>query len=283
VSTNQVSKTIDLKATMNWADQDYLLKDQYKDAANLNARVNLHLRFSVNKVGWFPWLFDHLELASNCRMLELACGTGAIWLDNMKRIPPAWEITLSDFSPGMLAQARQNLEKAPRHFEFEQIEIHSIPYEDGFFDAVMANHMLYYVSDKPAALTEVKRVLKAGGRFFTSTVGEHHMQELEQLVEQFTGRKTAHANDEVASFVLENGLEILTPFFDDIQLYRYEDNLVVTEAAPLVDYLLSGRYKTLLEECRDDLMQFIKQIIRIQGAVCITKDSGLFTATKKAL
>jgi len=268
---------------MKWSDQNYLLKDQYKDATNLNARVNLHLRFSMNKVGWFPWLFDHLWLASNGRMLELACGTGAIWLDNMKRIPPTWEIILSDFSPGMLAQARENLENAPRHFEFERIDIHSIPYHDGIFDAVMANHMLYHVPDKPTALTEVKRVLKAGGRFFTSTVGENHMQELEQLVEQFTGRKPAHPNDEVASFVLENGYEILTAFFDEIHLYRYEDSLVVTEAGPLVDYLLSGRYKTLLEESRNDLIEFINQIIKTQGAVRITKDSGLFTATKRAL
>ena len=267
---------------MKWTNRDYLLKDQYKDAANLNARVNLHVRFSTNTYGWFPWLFDHLELASNCRLLELACGTGAIWLDNMNRIPPTWEITLSDFSPGMLAQARENLKDAPRHFEFELIDINSIPYEDGLFDAVMANHMLYYVPDKSKALSEVDRVLKAGGRFFTSTVGESHMQELEWLAEQFIGRKTLLPNDETNSFLLENGFEILTPFFDEIRLFRYEDSLLVTEAAPMMDYLFSGRYKTLLEESREDLFQFVEQIIKTQGAIGITKDSGLFTAIKKS-
>jgi ubiquinone/menaquinone biosynthesis C-methylase UbiE len=267
---------------MNWTGKDYLLKDQYKDATNLNTRVNLHMRFSTNTYGWFPWLFDQLGLASKCRLLELACGTGAIWLDNMSRIHPAWEIILSDFSPGMLAQARENLKDAPRHFEFELIDINSIPYEDGLFDAVMANHMLYYVPNKPAALTEVNRVLKAGGRFFTSTVGESHMQELEWLVEQFITRKTHLPNDETNSFWLENGFEILAPFFDEIQLYRYEDSLKVTEAAPIVDYLFSGRYKTLLEESREDFFQFVEQIIKTQGAVHITKDSGLFTANKKA-
>jgi SAM-dependent methyltransferase len=197
------------------------------------------------------------------------------------RIPPAWEITLSDFSPGMLAQARENLRDAPRQFEFELIDIHSIPYEDGLFDAVMANHMLYYVPDKPAALAEVGRVLKAGGRFFTSTVGERHMQELDRLAEQFIGRKTQLSNDEVGSFVLENGHAILAPFFDEIQLFRYEDSLEVTEAAPLVDYLFSGRYKTLLEERREDFFQFVEGIIKNRAAIHITKDSGLFTSIKK--
>lgn len=268
---------------MDWTGKEYLLKDQYKDATNLNARVNLHVRFSVNKYGWFPWLFDHLRMASKCRLLELACGTGAIWLDNMNRTPPAWEITLSDFSPGMLAQARENLETATRHFNFELIDIHSIPFEDGTFDAVMANHMLYYVPDKPAALTEVKRVLKAGGKFFTSTVGESHMQELDQLVEQFMGQKTQLSIDEVGSFVLENGFEILAPFFDEIQLFRYEDSLEVTEAAPLVNYLLSGRFRPILEAFKEDLLRFIEWKIQSQGAIHITKDSGLFMAKRKTL
>ncbi len=70
----------------------------------------------------------------------------------------------------------------------------------GLFDAVLANHMLYYVPDKSTALTEVKRVLKADGRFFTSTVGEKHMQELECWVKQFIGRKTHLFNDEIDSF-----------------------------------------------------------------------------------
>jgi hypothetical protein len=66
-----------MEAMMKWTNKDYLLRDQYKDAANLNARVNLHLHFSTNTYGWFPWVFDHLELAPKCRLLELACGTGA--------------------------------------------------------------------------------------------------------------------------------------------------------------------------------------------------------------
>jgi SAM-dependent methyltransferase len=265
---------------MIWTDQNYLLKDQYKDAANLNARLNLHKHFSVNKNGWFPWLFDQMELAPECRLLEVACGTGELWLANMHRIPPGWDITLSDFSAGMLVQARENLANALHHFKFEQIDIQSIPYGDGHFDTVMANHVFYYIPDKPKALSEVRRVLKTGGKFIASTVGKSHLLELGELVGQFVGSEACFYDDSVNSFLLENGRERLTQFFDEVQLYRYEDCLVVNEAAPLVAYVLSGKYKTILEKRSEEFLHFIERIIQTQGAIRITKDSGLFTATQ---
>ena len=43
-------------------DQSYLLKDQYKDATNLDARVRLHRLFSANNYGWQRWCFDQYAL-----------------------------------------------------------------------------------------------------------------------------------------------------------------------------------------------------------------------------
>jgi ubiquinone/menaquinone biosynthesis C-methylase UbiE len=264
-----------------WTDREYLLKDQYKDASNFYSRFNLHTRFSMNKHGWFPWLFDHLELAPECRLLEIACGTGELWRANMKRIPRGWDITLSDFSPGMLAQTQANLSNAYRHFAYEHIDIQSIPYENAHFDAVIANHMLYYVPDKLKAFSEVRRVLKEGGMFFTSTVGATHLKELDELVGDFLQRKTSVSNEEVNSFMLENGTGQLEQYFSEVQIHRYEDSLVVNEAAPLAAYMLSGRYKPLLADRSEDFLQFLDRKIQTQGAIHITKDSGLLTGINK--
>jgi ubiquinone/menaquinone biosynthesis C-methylase UbiE len=263
-----------------WTDQEYL-KDQYKDATNFYARFNLHARFSTNKQGWFPWLFKHMETGPECRLLELACGTGELWKANLLHIPPAWEITLSDLSPGMLAQAQANLANASHPFAYENIDIQSIPYEDARFDSVIANHMLYYVPDKPRAFTEVVRVLKEGGRFFTSTVGKNHLKEMDELVGEFLKRTTRATNEEVNSFMLENGPRLLKPFFAKIQVFRYRDNLLVTEATPLAAYILSGRYRPLLENRREAFLEFLECKIQARGAIHITKDSGLIIATKK--
>src|SRR6476619_1676554 len=115
------------------SDQKYLLQDQYRDASNLDARVRLHVLFSTNRYGWMQWVFDQFNLAAKSRILEVGCGPGLLWLQNVARIPEGWDITLSDFSPGMLDEARRNLEKGARPFRFALIDAQSIPFEGQSF------------------------------------------------------------------------------------------------------------------------------------------------------
>jgi len=49
----------------------------------------------------------------------------------------------------------------------------------------------------------------------------------------------SHGAQGPGSFVLETGGEQLAPWFEDVSLHRYDDALVVTEAGPLIDYVLS--------------------------------------------
>lgn len=69
---------------------------QYRTSVNLDARMALHARFSTNPYPWMRWVFDHFALPAECRVLELGCGTGALWAANRERIPAGWDITLSD-------------------------------------------------------------------------------------------------------------------------------------------------------------------------------------------
>src|SRR6185437_6831553 len=90
-------------------NQAYLLNSQYKDATNFEARVELHRRFSVNPYGFHRWVFDHFTTNEESKLLELGCGPGGLWRSNRGRIPAGWQITLTDFSPGMLQEARARL------------------------------------------------------------------------------------------------------------------------------------------------------------------------------
>ncbi len=263
---------------------DYLLNRQYKTGTNLNARINLHSRFSVNPYGWFHWVFDQFDLARECCLLELGCGTGGIWLENLERIPAGWDITLSDFSPGMLEQARENLKKRRGGLHFEVIDAQSIPYADARFDAVIANHMLYHVPDQPRALAEIRRVLRPGGRFFAATIGRNHLSELEELVRRFDPELMAEGwglDNRERNFTLENGGERIAATFPQVEMRRYPDALAVTEAVPLADYLLSTARGQANLERRDELIRFIEgEMAANQGVIRIRKDSGLFLARK---
>jgi ubiquinone/menaquinone biosynthesis C-methylase UbiE len=263
-----------------FTDQQYLRSDQYRDSSNLDARVVIHQRFSTNPYGWFKWVFDTLlKLPENAKILELGCGHGLLWKENIDRIPAGWNITLSDLSSGMLDAAWRNLVVSGRAFQFKEIDAQSIPFQNGTFDVVLANHMLYHVPDRAKAIAEIKRVLKPGGHLIATTVGENHMKEMMDWLRQVHIIKVweSFANP----FTLESGLEQLKPYFSQIVLSHYEDNLLVTEVEPIMAYLRSSiRAAELSENELINLQHDLEKELKENGKIFITKDPGLFEAVK---
>ncbi len=259
--------------------------EQYKDASNLGARIALHTRFSRNNVAWFSWVFGKLTLPEGARVLELGTGPAKLWRENVERIPESWHITLTDFSAGMIAEAEGYLEDSGKHFDFKVADAQALPSADASFDAVIANHMLYHVPDLPRALAEIRRVLRPGGRLFAATNGQSHMRELDELSNDFVPggvisffREDSHATD----FSLETGPELLAPFFSNVKLHRTEGdpNLYVTEAEPVVAYILSS----ISEAERRDvervaaLRKHVAEQLAQTGEIRITRATGLFEA-----
>jgi len=261
-----------------FTNQDYLRSDQYQDASNLNARIQLHRRFSTNTYGWMFWVFDQLRLPPSSHILDIGCGPCDLWFGNYERIPDGWQITLADFSPGMLGQGLHKLSPHQQEFGFLVADAQALPFENETFDAVIANSMLYHVPDRPRALSEIHRVLLPGGRLFAATNGENHMREARELLRSIDPEANmASAADE---FGLENGFDQLTPLFAEVTLHRYQDGLVVTEAEPLVAYILSTKRSTRLKQNPEPLTRLIKERLHQDKAVYITKDSGMFEALK---
>ena len=264
-----------------FSDRDYLLKNQYRDASNLKARMQLHERFSTNLYGWHLWVFDQFELAPFNRLLEVGCGPGVLWLENASRIPPGWDITLSDISLGMVHEARSNLYPTPRRFRFSLCDTMALPFRPGTFDAVIANHMLYHVPDRTRALAEIQRVLKPGGCLYAATNGQSHLKEMGELVGRFDSPVNPGKVD--TSFSLENGAAQLDKFFKEVSLRHHQNSLEVTEADPLVNYLASligvSDYP-LTPDWQVRLGEFITQELEHNGSIHITKSAGLFIAQK---
>lgn len=264
---------------MELQNPQYLLSQQYKDPGNLNARLRLHARFSTNSYGLHRWMFDQFALPRAAALLELGCGPGSLWQENLDRLPAGWRVTLTDFSPGMLAAARQALDGHPQ-FAFELADAQFLPYEDASFDAVMAHFMLYHVSDRPKVLAEIARVLKPGGKFYAATLGADHILEIFEIMRDFDPAwSQGHT---VNPFTLENGAAQIAPFFASVELRRYEDSLAITETEPLVAYILS--MSALTAERADAeklaaLRQAIDARLAQQGAIRVQKHNGMFIAT----
>lgn len=264
-----------------FTDQNYLVQDQYKDSSNLDARLEIHRRFSTNSYGWFNWVFDALiTLPKDAKVLELGCGTGMMWKECTDRIPAGWMVTLSDLSNGMLDAAWRNLVVTGRNFKIEQIDAQSIPYKDETFDIVIANHMIYHVPDRSKALAEINRVLKKSGHLIATTVGESHMKELTDWLQ-----RVDNDNDFspfILPFTLENGKEQLEKVFSEVTLSRYEDSLQVTDVDLLIAYLRSAIRASEVSE--DELAKVkidLENELKKNGRIFISKDSGLFEALKQ--
>lgn len=271
-------------------NQTYLRTEQYKNSSNLNARAQLHARFHTNPYNWFLWVFDQFELPPHAHLLELGCGPGRLWTDNLARIPAGWKITLSDFSPGMVEEAQRNLASSDS-FDFKLIDAQEIPFEDGSLDAVIANHMLYHIPNRPKALAEIQRVLKPGGHLYAATNGQANLHQIHELMIEIDPGLDDRARQAfgVSEFTLENGTAQLDPYFSNVVIHSYPDELVVTEAQPLIAYILSMAANAEVmenlstagqQEKIDVTHRLIEDRIRKTGAIHISKSVGLFVATK---
>lgn len=256
-------------------DPAYLRHDQYRTSGNLQARIDFHVRFRTNPYDWQLWVFDRLRLPADARVLEIGCGAGSLWLENKPRIPAGWEITLSDLSAGMLAQARRSL-GIPR---LAALDAQALPFPDGSFDAVIANHMLYHVPDRARALSEIRRILTSGGRLYAATGGLHQFHELIDLVRRFDPGLVLWEGRGPDSFVLETGAGQLAPWFSEVVLHRYDDALEVTEVGPLVEYVASK--VALPPERKAAFARFAEaEMARLGGVLRVSKDYGLFEGVR---
>ncbi len=264
----------------NFTNADYLKNKQYADGSNLNARIQLHERFGQRKQDWHRWVFEQIQAPEKSKLLELGCGPGWLWIKNLDRIPPDWDITLSDLSAGMIAEAKQNImaRESQHPFHYEVVDVQAIPFADQSLDVVIANHMLYHVPDRDKALAEIRRVLKPGGTFYAATNGLGHLHELNLLTGPFaTPEDSLRTNDDV--FALENGEAQIKRYFRDVEKRENQDFLAVTETEPLLAFILSTPFKEVITNDKlTTLRQQIDERIASEGAIRIARHTGLFLA-----
>lgn len=272
----------------NFTDANYLKGSQYNNADKLAARIRLHELFSTNPMNIYRWEFDFLldRLPAEAKILEVGCGRGDLWKHNADRIPPAWQITLTDLSAGMLDDCKRHLGDFSGRFQFQEADAEKIPFEPAQFDGAVASMMLYHVPDRAKAIAELRRILKPSGILFAMTNGDNHMKELYLLGAAFEEDQAVAANKNYGGiyqdhFGLQNGAEQLQRQFAQVEQHIFENALEVTQVEPLLDYIRSmiERPETamLLEKNRA-MAADLAQRIEKDGAIHIQKETGIFIA-----
>lgn len=259
------------------------LVEQYRNAENVSVRIKLHAQCSTNPENWYSWLLRQSRLEESKDILELGCGNGELWQRASVEELIGKKIVLSDISAGMVEDAKKSLaEKEGISFKYAQFDCENILYEDNVFDRVLANHVLFYCKNLGRALSEIGRVLKSGGMLCASTYGSRHMKEITDLVKGYDKRINLSEIELYEIFGLENGERLLKEYFTDVELVRYKDELMVTDADLLCDYIFSchGNQNEILCDRKSDFRAYVAKKVAKNGAIRITKDAGVFLCRK---
>ena len=275
------SQNIDWKAILdninfNTMEQDLL--EQYKNSTNINIRIKLHEKYSINPIHWFEWMFSQYHLDNGMKVLEIGCGNGELWQRNQKNIPNI-QLTLTDISQGMLDDAKNRL-KDIKDIDYQCFDCHQIPYDNQTFDIVIANHVLFYVQDIEQVLKEINRVLKNDGIFYCSTYGKKHMKEITDLIKEFNPKITLSNIKLYDVFGLENGKIILEPYFKKIETLIHDDYLLVNDVNDIINYILSchGNQREFILKDYESFKRYMEK--KVKNEIKITKAAGIFICRK---
>lgn len=106
-------------------------------------------------------LFSMVDLKKGERVLDAGCGTGIYSVELARR---GGCVKAVDYSSEMIGQARAKALKEGLHIDFIRADALKLPFPDGHFDLVISVCILCFLKERDAALLEMKRVLKPGGR-----------------------------------------------------------------------------------------------------------------------
>jgi len=109
---------------------------------------------------WTPRVVAAAALQPGQRVVDVACGTGVLAMEAALATSPSGHTVGVDLNPGMLAVAKR---KAPQ-IDWLEAPAESLPFEAETFDAAVSQFGLMFFEDKPAAIAEMWRVIRPGGR-----------------------------------------------------------------------------------------------------------------------
>ena len=130
---------------------------------------------------WKNWLIQALPHIQGRRVLEVSFGTGYL----MMQYASKYETYGIDINARMVAVAKRNLEKTGIYAELKQGNVEQLPYVDENFDTAICTMALSGYPDGARAMSEIRRVLKPGGRLILIDV--NHPANLNWLGMRLTG------------------------------------------------------------------------------------------------
>ena len=147
--------------------------------------------------------FEAVVEARPKRLLEVGCGTGD-FAERLKNELDPEELIAIDLSPRMVELT------AARGLDARVGDVQALEFEDESFDCVLAGWVFYHVPALEQAILECRRVLRPGGTLVAPTLGMDNFHDLWEML--------GDSSRDQLSFCRENGIEVLTPYFEHVEM-----------------------------------------------------------------
>ncbi|RMF02717.1 MAG: methyltransferase domain-containing protein [Chloroflexi bacterium] len=236
---------------------------------------------------WSSRVAEAAHIQAGQRVLDVACGTGVLACAAAERVGAQGEVIGLDINEGMLAVARR---KAP-HIEWQSGPAEDLPFENYSFDAVVSQFGLMFFEDRQAALAEMKRVLRPGGRLavavWDSLGNTPAYATVTDLLQRLFGDEAANALR--APFKLGD-TALLQSLFSQVGVPNAKITTVEGAARfpsieawvttdvkgwTLADMIDEAQFQQLLVEAKKALQPFVTS----NGSVAFTSPAHIVTAT----
>ena len=266
------------------------MKIDYKETtSDLLARINIHDKFGGRNID--EWMLDLLPLKKGMGILDVACGAGKQCFSFYDELGGDCAITGVDVNAELLAKARQRSKENEYDIEFDTMDFNkAFDFDDNEFDLVSCCFAIYYAEDIPFTISEMHRVIKPGGKFFTTGPMPENKKVFYDIIRDATGKviPPMPGSSRYGSAILD----AVRKTFKKVNLEIFENPLTFTSAEPFLEYTrasLSEDRKLWADffsgkEGFEDIMNKITEVanrwVKRDGKIVMTKVVGGILATK---
>jgi ubiquinone/menaquinone biosynthesis C-methylase UbiE len=265
-------------------------KIEYQETTNdLLARIDIHKKYGSRDID--EWMLHQLSPQKSTRILDVGCGAGKQCFLFYKALEGDADITGGDVNPELLEKARQENAKIGNRIKFIDLNFNQrFPIDDNQFDLLTCCFAIYYAEDIPFTISEMHRVLKPGGRLFTTGPMPENKRLFYDIIFEATQKPIPPMpGSSRYSSQIYNAIESL---FSHVSIHIFENPLVFETVDPFLAYTRASLsedrklWKGLFDASADfeQAMEKIKTVaerrLAEDGQLVMTKVVGGFTATK---